>query len=103
LKSLEIAKANADIRKANAEAKYNEGRVGEARSAAQLDQWSKHKDSETYRVAVVQARSAHQKSGSKEPFDLAKWQEDYKNNWLADYPVIPDGVQVVETSGIGNK
>jgi hypothetical protein len=103
LKSLEIAKANADIRKANAEAKYNEGRVGEAQSAAQLEQWSKHKDSETYRVEMDKARAAHQKSGSKEPFDLAKWQEEYKNNWLADYPVIPEGVQVVETSGIGTK
>ena len=98
LKALEIAKANAEIKKLEAEAIYTEGRVGEAQRAAQLEQWSEHKDSETYRVEMVKARA---KEG--ENFDLATWQEQYKKNWLADYPVIPDGVQVVETSGIGNK
>ena len=102
LKSLEIAKANAEINKLNAETEYTLGRVGEAQTAAQLAQWSEHKDSETYRVAADKARSAHLKTGSKEPFDLGTWQEEYKNNWLADYPVIPDGVQVKQTSGLGS-
>ena len=105
LKSLEIAKTNAEIKKLHAEADYTKGRVGEAQSAAQLEQWSKHKDSETYRVDTATARAEHERaakaSGSKEPFDLAKWQETYKNNWLADYPVIPKGVVVKETSGLG--
>ena len=99
LKSLEIAKTNAEIKKLNAEAKYKEGQVGEAQKAAQLEQWSKHKDSETYRVSLVKARAEATKN--KKDFDLAGWQETYKKNWLADYPVIPEGVQVVETSGLG--
>ena len=97
LKSLEIAKANAEINKLNAETEYTLGRVGEAQTAAQLSQWSEHKDSETYRVAMVKASV---KGGDS--FDLEAWQEAYKDNWLADYPVIPDGVQVKQTSGLGS-
>ena len=100
LKSLEIAKANAEINKLNAETEYTLGRVGEAQTAAQLDQWSKHKDSESYRVAQVQARIEAEKDDGD--FDLEAWQESYKNNWLADYPVIPNGVQVTQTSGLGS-
>ena len=49
LKSLEIAKTNAEIRKINSEATYNDERIGAAEKAADRLTWSKHTESELYR------------------------------------------------------
>lgn len=49
LKSLEIAKTNAEIRELNSKANYNDGRIGADKKAADKLTWSRHTETELYR------------------------------------------------------
>ena len=61
LKSLEIAKANAEIKKLNSEATFNDNRAGIAKSAADDAAWANHRKTADYQTLLRKRVTAEQK------------------------------------------
>ena len=93
LKSLEISKANAEIKKLNAEANYADGRIGADQKAADKLAWSRHTETELYRQIATMMPEELRKTYGVETLD--EYKMDYmRRNALgtnyAGYELLTD-------------
>jgi hypothetical protein len=85
LKSLEIAKTNAEIKKLNSEANYADGRIGADQKAADKLTWSKHTETELYRQIATMMPEELRKTYGVETLDEYKMDYMRRNSLGTNY------------------